>query len=380
MTKKDCRSICYVGSPALFTKGASAIHMMKMCQAISRSGMNIELVFPDFDRKRDIFEYYGIQDKFDIKTIPFTNIPGRQIIHGIASAIYARRNRDRFDYFITRNIVFTYLATCVFGLKTIYDAHHPLVNAVARYMFDCFKNNENLLRFSTNTQGLADMYIKLGIDSQKVVVAHNGVELEKFRIPEGKTALREELSLDPDKNIICYSGNTYRGRGIEHLIDVASRIRDSIFLVVGGLEIDNSYYRQLVTEKGLGNFIFTGHVPHNKVARYLKASDVLVMPYTREMTIKGGTEAAAFTSPIKLFEYMAAEKPIVATSLPTIREVIEDGKEALLVQPDSTEALYAGIKRILGDKRLSDKLAASASSRVREYTWEKRVERILNGL
>jgi len=107
---------------------------------------------------------------------------------------------------------------------------------------------------------------------------------------------------------------------------------------------------------------------------------VLVMPYTSRMTIKDGMAAAEFTSPIKLFEYMASRRPIVATALPTIKEVLEDCGNALLVKPDSVDSLVNGIKTVLVDHNLAEKISIQAARDVKKYTWEERVKKILNGL
>jgi len=104
------------------------------------------------------------------------------------------------------------------------------------------------------------------------------------------------------------------------------------------------------------------------------------MPYTSRMTIKGGVAAAEFTSPIKLFEYMASRRPIVATALPSVKEILEDGKNALIVEPNSEDSLYYGIKRALDDRELAERLALQASNDARNYTWEERAKKILNGL
>lgn len=379
MNKLEQRTVCYVGSPPLFTKGASAIHIMKMCQAMKRTGIEVELLLPGYDKSRDIFDYYGIADRFPVRTIPFTNLPGRQIIHGIASAFFAWRNRERFDIFLTRNIIFAYLSTKLLGLKTIYDAHHPPVNLFAKYLFRSFKDSKHLVRFSTNTKGLAKIYTSLGLSRDKLVVAHNGVEIEKFDTGDDISTLRQKLSLPDNKTIVCYCGNTYPGRGIENLIEVAERMSGTIFLVVGGLDSDNRYYRNIAASKGLNNFIIRGFVPHRIVAQYLKASDILVIPYTSRMTIKGGTNAAGFTSPIKLFEYLAAGKPVVSTDLPTIREVVKDGEDAIIVKPDSVGSLQEGLNRVIEDRELAKRLSSNASLKARAFTWEKRVERIFQG-
>jgi glycosyltransferase involved in cell wall biosynthesis len=77
---------------------------------------------------------------------------------------------------------------------------------------------------------------------------------------------------------------------------------------------------------------------------------------------------------------MASRRPIVATSLSTVKEILEDGGNALLVEPDDAELLGRGIKRVLEDHTLAEKLAIQAASDVKKYTWEERVKRILNGL
>ena len=374
------KTVCYVGSPELFSRGASSIHMMKMCQAICRLGINVELVFPDYSKNEDIFEYYGVNERFKITTIPFTNLINRQILHGSASAVYCWIKKKGFDLVLTRNIVFTYLATGYFNIPTVYDAHHPLVNSIARSMFNSFKDSDNLLRFTANSRGLAEIYIGEGLSEKKLVVAHNGVDLEKFEIPETASQLREELRLPQDRKIVCYCGNTYSGRGIELLIDAASRFENVVFLIVGGLEEDNRRYNSLAGERKLENFIIRGFVPHIHVPRYLKASDVLVIPYSKEMTIRGGTKAGGFTSPIKLFEYMAAGKPIVSSSLPTMFEVLEDNKTASFFEPGNLSSFCEKLDLVLTNPSFSRTLSENASSKVLGCTWEARAEKILESL
>ncbi len=377
MNKANYPNIVYVGSPPLFSKGASAIHMMKMCQAMKRMGINIELLFPDYDKSRDIFDYYGISDKFTIKTIPFTNIRGRQIIHGFLGSIYCLFKKSSYDTVLTRNIVFTYFAAKWFGMPVIYDAHHPLVNGAARWMFSHFKDSDNLIRFSTNSGGLADIYLKEGLDPKKLVVAHNGVDLERFEISETLEQLRSELGLPHDKKIVCYSGNTYRGRGIEILIDAAEKYKDLHFLVVGGLDEDNIVYKRAAEFRSIQNFQLTGFVEHSSVPKFLKASDILVIPYSDKVTIRGGTKAAAFTSPIKLFEYMAAGKPILSSSIPSITEIIEDGKTASLFEPGNFDDFCLKLEGLIKNPGLAKTLSENASYKVLEYTWEARVRKIL---
>jgi glycosyltransferase involved in cell wall biosynthesis len=373
--------IGYVGSPELFLRGASPIHVMKMCQAMAKLGIDVELILQSYDKKFDIFESYGVNPNFKITTtIPSTNTSARHFIHGVYSAFYTWFKRRNYDLILTRNIIYTYLSTVFFKIPTIYDAHHPLVNNTATYLFNSFKNSKWLVRFSTNSDSLAKIYISLGLPKEKLVVAHNGVDLERFENVPTRLEARKQLNLPPQRKIVCYSGNIYSGRGIELLIDAALRLEDVLFLIVGGLEVDIENYRNTAQKKNAENFKLVGFVPHNEVPLYLSSADVLVMPYTSRMTIQGGTAAAEFTSPIKLFEYMASRRPIVATALRSVKEILRDGENALIVEPDSVDSLYYGIKRALDDCELAERLALQASIDVKKYTWEERVKKILNGL
>ena len=87
-----------------------------------------------------------------------------------------------------------------------------------------------------------------------------------------------------------------------------------------------------------------------------------------------------FTSPLKLFDYMAAGVPIVATDVPALREVLVDGENALLVPPGDPEALAGAIDWILGDPALAERLRRRAFAEVADYTWERRAERIIEAV
>ncbi len=378
MNKDKNTRVIYIGSPELFSKGASAIHIMKMCQAMRKLDIDIELIIPSNRKRAELFEYYGVEPNFRLTSFPyFKNSSVRNIVHGLLGSLYTKLFRkNKYDLVVTRNIIYTYLSTTFLKIPTVYDAHHPLVKG-GSFLFNSFKDSKYLIRFSTNSHGLADIYLNQGLPKEKLVIAHNGVELEKFQDAPSMKECREKLELPIDKKIVCYAGNIYEGRGIQKLIDVSLRLKDILFLVVGGLEEDVNRYRRIAEEKGAHNFELVGFVPHKMVPHFLLASDILVMPYTSKMTIKGGAMAQEFTSPIKLFEYMAAVRPIVATSLLSVKEILEDGVNAVLVEPDSSETLYEGIKKVIEDDDLANKIALKAGSDIKNYTWEERAKKLL---
>jgi glycosyltransferase involved in cell wall biosynthesis len=111
-------------------------------------------------------------------------------------------------------------------------------------------------------------------------------------------------------------------------------------------------------------------VPPADVAPYLKAADVLVLPNTATLVSR------TYTSPLKLFEYMAAGRPIIASDLPAFREVLRDEENALLVPPENPEALASAAVRLIRDPELSERLARRAFDDVEAYSWAKRAERL----
>lgn len=371
--------VLYVGSPPLFSGGASSVHMMKMCQAMTRLGISVECVLPGRFSEKKLFDYYGVSETFRVTAIPFTDGPGRQFVHGIAASLHALRRKVSYDFALTRNLVFTWVCTGVFGIPTVYDAHHPPVNLLAEEMTKAFSRSGNLLGMSFNSEGLRGIYSRLGIAPRNSVVAHNGVELEMFKKPRN-VPVRERLGIAQEKKIVCYCGNTYEGRGIELLADAAERLPDAEFLVVGGTERYIRPHRESARLRGLDNFTITGLVPQSEVSSYLLASDILVLPYSSAMTIRGGTRAGEFTSPLKVFEYMAAGKPIVATEIPSVLEILEPGRNSVTVPPDDPREFFDAISSLINDPDLCTRISQNALSDVREYTWKKRVEKIMAGL
>ena len=119
---------------------------------------------------------------------------------------------------------------------------------------------------------------------------------------------------------------------------------------------------------------FVDHVPNKEVPVWIRACNVVTIPWP-------WTEFSAyFTSPLKLFEYMAAGVPIVATDLPSIREVLRHQENAWLVEPDNPKALAEGIAKVLSDAHLARRISEQAYVEVEKYSWDVRAKRIVNFL
>ena len=377
MRKYEQLTVLYVVSPPLFTEGASAVHMLKMCQAMANLGIEVECVLPGRVNKKKLFSYYGIKTPFRVTPIALSGGVARRPLHGFLSSLYAWRKRSVFDFALTRDLIFAWFATKVLGIPTVYDAHHPPINWTAEKIIDSFSRSKSLLGMSFNSRGLREIYSRLGIAGRNPVVAPNGFEREAFEGGSDVSSLRKRLGLPLGRKIVCYCGNTYGGRGIEMLVRAAARMPEVEFLIVGGRERDNALWREMARQEGAGNFRMEGFVAQRQVASYLLASDVLVMPYSSGVTIRDGTEAGEFTSPLKLFEYMAAGKPIVATGVPSVLEILRPGENSVVVPPDDEEEFIRALGLVLADSELCARISERARSDAAGYTWEGRVERVV---
>ena len=112
------------------------------------------------------------------------------------------------------------------------------------------------------------------------------------------------------------------------------------------------------------NFRMEGFVAQREVSSYLIASDVLVMPYSSGVTIRDGTEAGEFTSPLKLFEYMAAGKPIVATGIPSVLEILKPGENSVVTPPDDEEEFIWALGLVLSDSELCARISYCATNKI----------------
>ena len=167
-------------------------------------------------------------------------------------------------------------------------------------------------------------------------------------------------------------------KGIPELIEAVSilaRNYSVVLLLVGGPTDAVIAYRRHALACGLPVecFRIVGQVPPFDAPEWMRACDAVVIPWRF-------TQFSAYaTSPLKLFEYMASGTPIVASDLPSLREIVDD-KNTIFVQPGNAKSLANGIARILEDPSLGRRIAMQALKDIEPYTWKKRAEGILRAL
>jgi len=222
---------------------------------------------------------------------------------------------------------------------------------------------------------LKQNFINAGVPEDKILVLQDGVDIKSFQNLPSKEEIRQMLELPKDTKIVVYCGSLFPDKGIEHILLVAKTVPDVIFLLVGGQKKQIRMWTEYAESHQIRNIKFTGFVSNSEVPRYLKAADALIIPYKTDQEIK--IMDINTTSPLKLFEYMAAKKPIISTNIPAISRTIASGVDGLLAESNNIQELAHFVRMVLEDEHLAEKLSNNAYEKVKTYDWKERCKKIL---
>lgn len=232
----------------------------------------------------------------------------------------------------------------------------------------------NVIKVICISQALSDYWIKQGIPADKIHTAHDGIEPDMFKNPLSREEARKKVGLSNESKIVSYIGRLYEDRNIDHIIKLAVRFKNENFIIVGGPESQKKKYKELADKQNIKNITFTGQLPHNEVSDYLYASDILLALWSSKVpTIN-------YCSPLKIFEYMAAERVLIAHGFPTIKEVLTHNYNSLLVEPDSLDDLCLKTEQALEIKYPSSIAEQAKKDVFKKYTWDSRAISIFESL
>lgn len=378
--------LLYIHVLPVDSQAANAVQVLSMCQAFSKLGIDVTLAVPAGSAYRGEREYkeaikkkMGVYPEFSIITFRQYTIFGRLKLLGGYFPVRKLLGQVKPDLVFLRNIVFVG-AAIKNNIPFIYESHNSLMHEKSGLLNRIWTNyiirasgSHLMKKFVAISGALGDYWIGQGMPKEKVLSVHDGFDAENFRVSIRKDQARKMLGLTGDKKIVLYMGSLYRDRGIENIIDMAEKLPDACFLIVGGPENEKERYQSIAMRRGLGNIRFWGNVNHKEVPKYLFAADILLMTWSRKV------KTIEYCSPLKLFEYMASGRVIVGHGFTTIKEVLVDGEDAYLVDPDSVDDLFEKLKLALGEDRqvFGERVRKKAFD---EYTWEKRARLILDSI
>jgi glycosyltransferase involved in cell wall biosynthesis len=217
-----------------------------------------------------------------------------------------------------------------------------------------------------------------GVEGTKIHIIPNGVHPQAFDPANGEsTEISRKYHLT-NTCVIGFVGGMTPWHGVNVLVQAAPRILDKYpnarFLIVGG-EPDSIAEVQKITDSNGSSekFIWTGWVPHEEVSAHLKMMDIVTAPY---IPLKNGS---LYFSPLKVFEYMAMGKPVVASRIDQLTEIFEEGKEIQLIEPGSVSELADAILSLIANPACARQLGLNAQKKVLgNYTWDRVASRIMD--
>lgn len=367
---------------------AQSLQVLQAAGSFARAGLSTSLVHarrratPTLPAGVDLCTHYGLPsgprptlvpvpciDAIDLVPRALQYLPARvqELSFSRNAARWVRRERPR-AWVLSREVeAARHLARA--GQPGLFLELHRVPGGAARrrWLLEAARAARGVVAISG---GVAEDLVALGVERERVTVAHDAFEPARFAHAPKREVARAQLGLGTGP-LVVYTGGLLEWKGVEVLVDAAREMPGVRFAIAGGMPTDVERLR--ARSQGLVNVRLDGFQDPARVPLYLAAADVLAVPNRSQPAI-----SARYTSPLKAFEAMAAGVCVVASDLPSLREVFTHDRDAWLVAPDDARALAAGLRAVLADPALRARLAAALAARAPQNTWDARAARLVH--
>ncbi|MEA3346991.1 MAG: glycosyltransferase family 4 protein [Candidatus Auribacterota bacterium] len=389
-------NLYYIASARLPTEKANGHQIVKMCNAFSKVFDRVELIIP-FRLKhgptkeiKDIYSFYGIEKNFGIKIMNSPDFlplfrevkfsSAESLFFILQERIFAKKavshvkEKESGIVFTRSRRVLRKLVTEEAHLKhkIIYECHR-LTKREAVVLSE-ISSKINLI--VALTEALKEDLLEAGIAGGKILVCPDGVDLKQF-----EKASKDDIDLGFEKAtagkfIAGYAGSFYNWKGITTFIQAVKYLKNNICVVLAGSS--QKEFREIKKIAGVAdnvNLKYIGYLPPKNIPCFIKKCNVMVVPNTATDKI-----FSRHSSPLKLFESMACGVLVIGSNLPCVSEIIRDKENGLLFEPDNPHALAEKIEYAEKHPEMVEKISLNAKKTILNYTWEKRVEKIITRL
>lgn len=365
-------NIIYLSSSFLPSKSANSVHVMNMCEALENLGIKIKLFGFKGEKEENIFNYYDISKEFDIYTVK--KKPIRFFGDLIASFKIKNIILNKFNNTViyARNFYPLYLLKNKY--KYIFESHILPENIIHKKIQKVLFKNENFIKLVVISNILKNDYLKEFpmLKSEDIIVAHDASKITKNKTKK----LYKNFG---GQKVIGYVGSLFPGKGMEIISKLTYKLPNLKFIIVGGSKEEVNFWKK---KCNLKNTQLIGYVKQKELINYYNEFDIVLLPNQKDILVNNKkNNIGKWTSPLKLFEYMSYQKPIISSDLPVLREILKNNYNCLLSSPKDVEEWKNNILKLLNDDSLRDRLTKNAyNDLINKYTWDKRAEKILNSL
>ena len=388
--------LLYISLMRLPTEKAHGLQIMQNCEAFAEAGCEVTLWVArrwntrELRQVRDPYAHYGVQRNFAIRRVPCFDVfplfaadsPGAklafyllQLSYALAAAILLLFTRAEI-YYSRDEFILSLLARLKAKTALAYEAHQfPTSRRGAALQRHAVASVGSLIAITPPLRD--DLINQRGADPARVIVAHDGIRRARFANLPDQAAARRQIGWSQEVFIIGYVGRLHTlgmDKGLDALVQALAAVEGACLALVGGPDDMAEALKMRWLELGLPpeGFLYAGQVLPADVPRYLSAFDICAMP------LPATRQFSKYASPLKLFEYMAAGRAIIASDLPSWSDVVAADETALLLPPDDVAAWSKAIEGLREDGDLRRRLGEKARARaLAHYTWEARAKRIL---
>ena len=384
--------IVYVGHGRFPTEKAHGHQIAQVCAAMARLGHEVTLLTPTVKNSIHVgpHAYYGLSEAFAVERLEnFDALNSRLVPEPLALHVSMRSYGRRLVHRLTGS-----------GVDPLHEPSPPLLpallstgipvaielHALPRYGRRAFVRRCNQCALVVCLTSLMRLELeRWGVDPSRMVVEGDGVDLRPFaQLPSAEEA-KEQAEVPASRTIIGYVGSLPTGDGKDkgvdellHAVELLNRREQhrGFLWIVGGPEKARRAYQELAGHMEMqGDVRFEGAVPASAVPGCIAACDVCVYP----APASDDPYFRRDTSPLKLFEYLAAGKPVVCAALPPVLDVV-DGSTVRLCPPGDPQALMEAIDDVLSNPKDAAERAARGKEAVRTHSWDERMKRVLDHL
>lgn len=374
--------ILYIHAHPLYNKMANGVQVISMCKEFSKNH-EVVLLSPKRSKSENeickiMYKNFDLDNSISLKF--FDNLVNNRRISELITYLTVKKYIKKInpDFCFVRNSSF--LRGCLSSkIPTFYEVHNNILHHRFKFIdFFLKKNlvkcsqNPFLIKFITLSDSLKNYWSLNKIPTQKLMTLHSGFNKSDFEKIVNKSEARKIVNLPEDSKIALYTGSLSKDREIENILYLAKNNKEVIFLVIGGTDEQIEYYKKLSNKENIANIKFLGYISHNLIPKYLYSSDILLALWSDKVpTIN-------YCSPLKIFEYMASQRLILAHGFPTIKEVLKDQVNSFVVNPGSLNQLDSKFKKALKTENKKTITSLARKHAFEKYSWTVRIQKILN--
>lgn len=363
--------LCYVANSRFPSERAHMTQIVQMCNAFARNGHEVTLLVTD--RKTAITDdpevYFGTRFLFPIVRIKVPDIAGvsvhipkplrpitfllQRVVFAVRSAMHIRENQ--YTYIYGRDEWILWFLTQLTNVPIVWESHEAKFSRVVRKLI------VRVSKIVVISEGIQRYYVIHGVPDRSILVAHDAVDERFFEPLCTQEHARALIGMTASKPVVMYIGGLETWKGARTLFKSA-RDQDNFEVYAMGGKV----HEKNELEKAYPWVHFLGFFPYKGLPQYQQAADVLVIPNTATIAL-----SAEYTSPLKLFTYMTSKKPIIASRIPSIENVLRED-EVFFCRPDDVDSLRDTITYVLENPMEATRRAERAFEKSRQFTWRQR--------